>query len=154
MNCKKFQNVIALNLIDGVPDSRVSETEKHLESCPVCRQYYEALKEQNLAVFQNASPGGPSPENWSRIKHLVFEKQLARAEARKVRFLWHSLPRWSLALPVLAVMLVFSGKGIDPGFKVLPETEYYLIGEVGLSGDSAETEELLNFGSAAEDFLI
>jgi len=154
VNCKKFQSVIALNLVDGLPDSEASETEKHLESCPVCRQYYEALKEQSLAVFQNASPGGPSPETWSRIKHRIFEKQIACQEAQKKRFTWRSLPRWALALPVLAVVFTFQGKGIEPGFKALPETEYYLIGEVGLSGDSVEAEELLNFGSAAEDFLI
>lgn len=154
MNCKKIQSLIALNVADGLPDSGSCEAEKHMASCPVCRQYYEALKEQSLAVFQKASPGGPSPETWSRIKHRIFEKQIARQEVLRKNFSWRTLPRWSLALPVLAVMLVLQGRGADPGFKALPETEYYLIGEVGLSGDSIETEELLNFGSAAEDFLI
>lgn len=153
MNCKNFQKVIASDLIDGLPEGG-SETQKHLESCPVCREYYEALSGQKLSRFRNASPGSPSPETWGRIRHRIFEKQLAAAENRKGLFSRRFLPRWVLALPVLAVIFALTGRVMEPGFKVLPETEFYLIGEVGLSGDTAEMEDVINFGSAAEDFLI
>lgn len=153
MSCKKYQERIALDLIDEVSSRESREAQDHTDHCPVCRAYLEALQENHLARFRGSDPGSPSPEIWMRIRHRILSSEIAAGESNRGGA-WKIFARLGVVLPAAALVFVLSGRMEGPDVRTSLETELFIFRDAALSGDAQETEDLLNFGSAAEDFLF
>ena len=100
MRCSKAQRWVS-EYVDGTLDGRrVSELERHIQTCPACRELFEDFKAMKIAAsgLETPEPGGAV---WLRIKDRVAAGRTAAEPAGPVR-----LPgRWGFGLSVPALRL-------------------------------------------------
>ncbi len=71
MKCKKIQTLLMTGYLDGEISAGVrQEVDGHLEGCPSCRQWKQAVHETNR-LFREAAPLEPPSAVWHRIEALV-----------------------------------------------------------------------------------
>jgi tetratricopeptide (TPR) repeat protein len=121
MRCSKVQRYIS-EYVDGTLDARRSaELERHIETCPVCREVLADFRSMKDAASDLDAPE-PGEAVWLRIKGRIASRVPAVEPAGPVR-----VPgRWAfgLSVPALrlagaaAVVLVLVASGVYIGVRV------------------------------------
>jgi anti-sigma factor RsiW len=116
MNCKKIQEYIITDYIDGqMGDKQKSLIDQHLAHCHACKRYLSSIKNVAVNPFVNASKDVPDQLLWVQIKQNIEEEQQQQLETslkpnfwERIRLAVH-IPRPAFALATIVTMIFMIG---------------------------------------------
>ncbi|MBZ5537194.1 MAG: zf-HC2 domain-containing protein [Acidobacteriia bacterium] len=108
MNCKSFEQLIALYAGGDHPEQRTREIEEHLKECPSCRELVEQLK-RGMITLNEFSCESVDPSTLQGIRNQVLSRissETTRAPLEWFRFspFW----KWNYALVAVLVVAILS----------------------------------------------
>lgn len=156
-NCKKFQDLILTDYIDGEIDKTAkAKIDTHLVTCADCRRLTEDVK-KNLITPLESTVRQPVPEYlWGSIKERI-ESQ-GRSHNPVSNFLERLIdalsPKWAPALGVIALLVIGSWLLQNQQVQVLEKDhdEYleYVLSEPGVSADTDDE----SLGTPIEQYFL
>ena len=106
MNCKKIQESIITDYIDGqMGDKQIRLVEQHLAHCHACQGYLDSIKNEAVNPFSNAAKIVPDEFLWTQIKRAIEQEQQQQAENS---FVFH-IPRPAFAFATAATLVFMIG---------------------------------------------
>lgn len=116
MNCKKIQEFIITDYIDGqVEGKQKSFIDQHLSQCPACSGYLSSIRKAAVNPFVNVPKDVPDQLLWARIKETIEVEQQHQLEASLKPNFWERLktsvhiPRPAFALATFVTMIFMIG---------------------------------------------
>ena len=116
MNCKKIQDLIITDYIDGQMDGKQkSFIDQHLTQCSICTGYLSGIRKAAITPFVNASKEVPVQLLWAKIKHTIEEEQQHQLEVSLKPTFWERfrlavhIPRPAFALATVVTMIFMIG---------------------------------------------
>jgi predicted anti-sigma-YlaC factor YlaD len=129
MNCLECQDVLQ-DRLDGASGDQ-SEAERHLASCPACREWYAAARRLQEGV-RFLAPAVPPAGLADRITGRVLAE-------RRARLAWRGRRRTALALAASLLLALFVGRPQPPS----PEPLSVAVGDRPAAPDKAVPPEPL-----------
>jgi anti-sigma factor RsiW len=78
MNCKRIQELILTDYMDGEASGKVeSMIKSHLSECAACRAFEESARVKSEMLFRDAGPVQPPADVWQNIKEAIREDRAA-----------------------------------------------------------------------------
>jgi anti-sigma factor RsiW len=109
MNCKKIQELIMTDHIDGEASSTVEDLIKaHLSGCADCRAFEQAVRQKTEMLFRNAGPVQPPAEVWQNIKEAIQEDPVQYAPSFLERLFDFMRENFSVRRPAYALATAFT----------------------------------------------
>ena len=158
MNCKKAQDLILTDYLDGEMRGKEKERiEEHLEGCRECREFSVAAGKVGNGLFLGAERAEVPEYLWRRVRETIFAEELKRRTFASVIFeklkaiLY--IPRPILAIATVVVLLLAIGTvtTIKINNQATRDAEYfeYLAGAVDNSiNDNG------SFGTSIEKYFM
>lgn len=116
MNCKKTQELILTDYIDGqMARKPKSLIDQHLASCHACQGYLNSIKKEVVTPFVNAPKVVPDAFLWTQIKKTIEDRQREHLEQSFIPDFWERLraavhiPRPAFALATVATLVFMVG---------------------------------------------
>lgn len=116
MNCKKIQEFIITDYIDGqMGDKQKGLIDQHLVHCHACQGYLSSVMKEAVNPFVNASTEVPDGILWGQIKQAIQEQQQQPLEKSLEPDVWERLrslvhiPRPAFALATFVTMIFMVG---------------------------------------------
>ncbi len=159
MNCKKIQELILTDYLDGQIDGKAKESlEEHLARCPDCGEFARVAKKSVFEPFLHIKKPEPPESVWLRIKELLLAKE--QQKTNLLMDFWEKLSA-SIPNPVLAFATVLTFilmVGTLNQFKTNPqintsEQEEYLTQLTDVSVDLPVNDEK-GFGTLVERYFL
>lgn len=157
MNCKKVQDLLWTDYIDGQLDVKwKTEVDKHLVNCSSCREFAQLAKQTAVEPFLKIEDIQPPPQIWTKIKEQIQgeERLSSNPVVDFLEQLKHvlAIPRSALAFALALMMVVMVGSftrfNVQPKTDTTEQIEYLsslfeapndsLIGETGGFGTTVE----------------
>ena len=115
MNCKKIQEFIITDYIDGqMGDKQRGLIEQHLAHCHACKGFLNSIKKEVVNPFVNAPKDVPDEFLWDQIKQTI-EEEGQQVEKSFIPDFWERLrpavhiPRPAFALATIVTMIFMIG---------------------------------------------
>src|SRR4051812_23957848 len=81
-NCKKFQDLILTDYIDGEIDQKTREMiDSHVRACPQCQRLAEDVKQNLVAPFKSVERENVPDQVWISLKEKIENEKYAPAPA-------------------------------------------------------------------------
>jgi anti-sigma factor RsiW len=116
MNCKKTQEIIITDYIDGQMTNKAKNLiDQHLAQCPACTGYLSNIRKAVVNPFVNVSKDVPDQLLWERIKQNIEEDQQQQFEVSLKPNFWERfklvvhIPRPAFALATVVTMIFLFG---------------------------------------------
>jgi len=116
MNCKKIQEFIITDYIDGqMGDKQKCFIDQHLTQCRACAGYLSSIKKVTITPFVKASIEVPDQLLWAQIKQTIEEEQQHQLEVSLKPNFWERfrlavhVPRPTFALATVVTMIFMIG---------------------------------------------
>lgn len=154
MKCDQFKEIFLTDYLDEMLSAeKRKDCDTHLESCELCAGLVADLKTITEQTFKKVETLQPSRQIWAGIQHKI-ESQTGWLEKMQ-SFL--TLPRLTIAIPVLASLMLLSVFRFNPTTASYDVTRTYLVDE--LNGDvvseiAADNTSDASFGTVIEDYLM
>jgi anti-sigma factor RsiW len=104
MNCQEYREIVAAHVDNVLTPTEREEAERHVASCPACRQVYE--QEKDFRAFMAAKP---LLQKVPPALEQNLRSALAQAERTSRRTSWWSWLQETFTFPRLAVGLATAG---------------------------------------------
>lgn len=153
MNCENFKDLLLTDYVDGVLDpERQKACEAHMTQCAGCRALVSDLRRVTRDTFGRVHEMQPSELVWEGIAEKI---QRSPGWLERVRALL-TLPRLSIAIPVMASLLIFALIQARHPNGSYDKTRTYLAEELGGDLNVLTQADLENggFGTVIEDFFM
>ncbi|MDP3921182.1 MAG: zf-HC2 domain-containing protein [Candidatus Omnitrophota bacterium] len=153
MNCDQFKDSLLTDYVDRVLDPEKQKiADAHIGQCAECRRLIADLRTVTAETFGQVREIEPPAHVWAGIVERVqpspgwFEKVCAVL----------TLPRLSIAIPVLASLMLFTFVQLRQPEVSYDITRAYLSRELGGDFGVLSNEDLENgsFGTVIEDFFM
>ena len=148
MDCKKIQDMIITDYIDGEAAPRLKKKiEAHLERCSICREIEKAARKIAVGSFGEAGRLEPPEFLWERIKGNIPERQEKRTLRRAVEWVLEILSRrkpvFALATSVALIFfaVVFTGVSMNREKNLNDYMNEQVNFLADLNGDDGQYEE-------------
>ncbi len=140
MQCKNVEKLLLDYIADRLDDDQRVLIEKHLESCPSCRE--KLREETRISTFLGTAKKSDEDEDFHRMFMAKLEEEMKR-DKKKTPVSFSNLPLLSRGLIVLGFLGFFAVIGIVV-FKLQTPTEQYFTsyGEAGYTWVSKKGFEI------------
>ena len=114
MNCKKVQEFILTDYIDGEMDERGhAAVEAHLAGCLGCAEFYNAAQKVGNGLFVGASRAEAPEYLWRRVREAILAEDRAKKTHSEVvlerlKSIFY-IPKPVLAIITVVVLLLVAG---------------------------------------------
>ena len=154
MKCDQFKEIFLTDYLDETLSAQKRQScDVHLAGCDLCSALLSDLKAITEQSFKKVETLQPSRKVWAGIEQKI-ESQSGWLE--KIQgFL--TFPRLTIAIPVLASLILLSVVRLNPSTATYDLARTYLVQE--LNGDvvteiTAENVADTSFGTVIEDFFM
>ena len=107
MNCKKIQNLLMADYIDGEANEKTCEKiREHLATCGKCKELEGALKKNVIDPLRAAEEERPPDFLWERIKDRIIKEREAMPRRLGIRILKPIFAVPAVALAILALVII------------------------------------------------
>lgn len=156
-NCKKFQDLILTDYIDGEFDqSAKAELDAHLAECADCRRLAQEVKRDSVAPFESLEREAVPGDLWASIKERISSERPSPSSEFIGRLTRALSPQWAPAFVLTTLIVIgvlFYNQRIEQRqVKEGGEEEYlaYVLSETDVSL-SADDEGL---GTPIEQYFL
>jgi anti-sigma factor RsiW len=136
--CYKIQKRLSCYMDGQLPPKQMQKVKEHLQSCPTCKQEYEAL----LTIKEQISniPEQPLPSNFQQSLHLRLVEESQKQPGKQNNWMGSLKPYSAVAAGLLLTLLV--GTGYYQQFKPVEQelTQNAYVNDIQLE-DSEASEE-------------
>lgn len=154
MKCDQFKEIFLTDYLDEMLSAEKRQScDIHLQGCALCSGLVADLKTITEQTFKKVETLQPSRRVWAGIQQKI-ESQTGWLE--KIQSLL-TLPRLTIAIPVLASLILLSVFRFNPSTASYDVTRTYLVDE--LNGDlvseiAVDDTSNTSFGTVIEDYLM
>jgi len=107
MECKKIQEIIAADYIDGELNEKLKgQVQVHLSACNQCRALEMSLRRIAVEPFKNLKETRPPDSVWERIKENIVAEESRRKESIFVYLKDYLRPLFNIPNPVFATIAI------------------------------------------------
>lgn len=118
MNCRNWEERIALHAQGDLPAPEAAKTERHLADCPDCRQFAESLT-QSLALLRAAHDEPLAPAHLAAVRTRVLDRIQTPPRSRRLAWIGAA----SAAAAALLVFLLIPQPLAPPRLRPVPPPE-------------------------------
>lgn len=171
MGCKKIQNLIMTDYLDGeLKGARREEVEEHIKKCKTCSEYKEKLWKAGVRPFQGAKEITPPAVVWEKIEGRLDAEEAKLSEKNGgfgflealnrtlSRLFLHPKPALAVVLGVVLVLVVFSTTRLPwqtsekiAGTYLIEQVEF--LNQLG-SAENGTDEDNGSLGTTIETFFM
>ncbi|MFH2138999.1 MAG: anti-sigma factor [Candidatus Omnitrophota bacterium] len=168
MNCKKIQDMIIADYLDGTADEKEKQNiQAHLSNCKHCQEFLKIAKKTVIEPFQNAQKEKAPEEAWANIKTMILkEKQESQSNPvfdflNNLKTIFNPQPAFAIAsiLSVCLIAIIVSrnipNKNENDYVKVgNGDYEEYVVSTMEYSDDASGEDEYSGYGTAIEEMFL
>ncbi|MBN1354074.1 MAG: zf-HC2 domain-containing protein [Candidatus Omnitrophica bacterium] len=152
MNCANVRDLLMTDYTDGeLKDKTAGKVREHIATCPKCKEFEEALKNNVISPLKSAGRKKPPDFIWERIKSRIITERETAPRKASLRIL-----KPVFAVPVVAVAVFtlivithfYRAAGIGTVDSYMEEQASFI---ANLDGVGTETNGL---GTSIEEFLL
>lgn len=165
MNCKKTQELILTDYIDGQITPKLQrQLEKHISACDECRRFEQLLQQKAIAPFRSAKEIKPPNFIWQRIKEsIILEKETQHARRpSRLRDSWSRI--FTIPKPVFVIaaimIIVISVVVTKLPFRTQSLVSAYIeeqiefLSSLDINGTSYSDTDYMNLGTTIEEYVL
>jgi len=153
MNCKRIQEFLLTNYIDGeIAPALKRQVQEHISACAQCRQFEQAVRKTTIEPFRKAKEQKPPDYLWARIKEAVFK------EKPQQHLFYIPRPAFALATAVAAVLIAiiftrlpFENQKIVNGYL---EEQMIFISYLDSDESDFYNQDYIDLGTSIEEYFF
>ena len=159
MNCKKAQDLILTDYLDGEMDENgIAAIEKHLKGCLQCKEFSIVARKAGNELFLGADRANVPEYLWRRVRETILAEERKRRTFASVilekfkTILYMPKPALAIATVVVLLLAIGTVTTIRINNQAATNTEYFEY----LAGPAADNSinDNGNFGTSIEKYFM